>query len=162
MKCFDGFIRDAVPGDAESACQVMKRSILELCIADHENRPEILGRWLSNKTPEIVTSWIVNPKNSLLVAVNGDVIVGVGSVTDTGEITLNYVLPEARFQGISHALLKALESGAIERGNTKCTLTSTVTARRFYLSAGYSEQTSLVHEIGVLSYPMFKLLDGET
>jgi len=47
-------IRDAVAEDAPAACQVVRRSISELCIADHRSDPTILMRWLSNKTPEIV------------------------------------------------------------------------------------------------------------
>jgi hypothetical protein len=49
-------IRDAVPEDAAAACEVMRRSISELCSADHHDDPVILGRWLANKTPEIVAS----------------------------------------------------------------------------------------------------------
>ena len=62
-------IRDAVPEDALSACEVMRRSISELCSADHHNDPVILGRWLADKTPEIVASWIRKPGNSVLVVV---------------------------------------------------------------------------------------------
>ena len=62
-------IRDAVPEDAPSACEVMRRSISELCSADHHNDPVIVARWLANKTPEIVASWIINPGNSVLVGV---------------------------------------------------------------------------------------------
>src|ERR1700680_3966189 len=51
-------IRDAVPEDAAAACQAMRRSIAELCAADHRNDPVILERWLSNRTPEIFKSWI--------------------------------------------------------------------------------------------------------
>ena len=72
----------------------------------------------------------------LLVAVEGGAILGVGSVTDAGEITLNYVAPDSRFRGVSRALLGALEMRAAERGYTRCTLTSTETAHRFYLSGG--------------------------
>src|SRR4030081_887953 len=46
-------VRDAGPEDAAAACQVILRSIAELCVADHRNDPEILGRWLSNKTPDM-------------------------------------------------------------------------------------------------------------
>ena len=67
-------------------------------------------------------------------------MLGVGAVTCSGEITLNYVLPDARFQGISKALLQQLEAKALELGNGMCSLTSTETARRFYLSAGYKER----------------------
>ena len=94
-------VRDAVPEDASAACEVMRRSISELCSADHSNDAVILGRWLANKTPEIVGSWIIKPGNSVLVAVDDDSILAVGSVTDAGEITLNYVSPDARFRGAS-------------------------------------------------------------
>lgn len=132
-------IRDAVAGDAPEICEVLIRSIRELCEADHGHDPEILSRWLGNKTPEIVASWIAQPDNSLLVATEGGAILGAGSVTDAGKVTLNYVSPDARFRGVSKALLRALEARALERGNVRCTLDSTRTARRFYLEAGYRE-----------------------
>jgi GNAT superfamily N-acetyltransferase len=103
-------IRAAVAADALAACEVLRRSIAELCVVDHDNDPEILGRWLANKTPEIIASWIARSDNSVLVAVEGDTILAVGSVTDGGEITLCYISPDARFRGISRALLGALEN----------------------------------------------------
>jgi GNAT superfamily N-acetyltransferase len=152
-------IRDAKPDDADAACDVLIRSISELCGADHGNDPAILNRWLSNKKPEIVASWATQPGNSLLVAVEGDAMLAVGSVTDAGEITMNYVTPEARFRGVSRALLKALENRAAERGNTRCTLTSTETAHRFYLSGGYVDDGPALGKFGTASgYPMSKRL----
>jgi GNAT superfamily N-acetyltransferase len=74
-------------------------------------------RRLSNKTLEIVTSWVARPDNFVLVAVENGTLLGVGSLTDSGEITLNYVSPDARFRGVSRALLGALEARAIKRGN---------------------------------------------
>jgi hypothetical protein len=115
-------IRAATLEDATAACDVMRRSIAELCVADHRNDEAIRARWLGNKTPEIFASWIRQPDNSLLVAAEGDTILAVGSVTDAGQITLNYVSPDARFRGVSRALLGALESRVRERGNTRCTL----------------------------------------
>ena len=135
-------LRDAVPEDAPAACEVIRRSISELCEADHRNDAEILRRWLANKTPEIVGSWIIKPGNSVLVAVDDDSILAVGSVTDAGEITLNYVSPDARFRGVSRAMLTALEARALERGADRCTLLSTETAHRFYRSAGYIDDGS--------------------
>jgi GNAT superfamily N-acetyltransferase len=92
-----------------------------LCVADHRNDPAILTRWLRNKTPEVVASWIAQPGNSLLVTVERGEILAVGSVTNVGEITLNYVSPDARLRGVSRALPGALEARAMERGNTRCT-----------------------------------------
>src|ERR1700679_3374269 len=125
-------VRDAVPEDASAACEVMRLSVTELCGADHHDDPAILERWLGNKTPEIFKSWI-RPDNTLLVAVEDDSILAVGCVTTAGEITLNYVSPDARFRGVSTALLLALEARAMARGHECCTLHSTETARRFYL-----------------------------
>ena len=133
-------VRDAFPEDAPAVCELLKRSILELCIADHRNDPAILGRWLRNKTPEKVLAEMLLPGNSMLVAVESATIVGAGLVDDMGEIHLNYVAPEARFCGISRQIMHALEARARERGNARCTLTSTETARRFYLSGGYAEE----------------------
>jgi GNAT superfamily N-acetyltransferase len=152
-------IRAATPEDASAACQVMRRSIAELCVADHGNDEAILRRWLSNKTPEVFLSWIAQPDNSLLVAVEGGNILAVGAITDAGEITLNYVSPDARFRGVSSALLGALEARALERGNARCILTSTETARRFYRANGYVEDGLPAGKFGTrASYPMSKPL----
>ena len=151
-------VRDAVPADAAAACAVLRRSITELCVADHRNDPGILTGWLANKTPEMVLSWMAQRTNSVLVAVEGGAILAVGSVTDAGVIGLNYVSPDARFRGVSRALLQALEARARERGNAQCRLVSTETARRFYLSAGYAESAPPSETFGVRSYPMVKAL----
>jgi hypothetical protein len=56
-------------------------------------------------------------------------------------------------------LLGALEVRAIERGNTRCTLHSTLTARRFYRSAGYTEDGPPDGKFGARDgYPMSKPL----
>jgi len=150
-------IRDAAPGDAVAACAVLRESISRLCVADHGNDPAILNAWLANKQPETVAAWVVQKGNSLLLAVEGDAVIGVGSVTDAGEITLNYVAPVARFRGVSRALLSALEGRAAERGNTRCTLISTETAHRFYQSAGYVDDGVPKGKFGTSSgYPMSK------
>jgi GNAT superfamily N-acetyltransferase len=152
-------IRDAVAEDASAGCEVMRRSIAELCVADHKDDPAILARWLGNKTVENFVAWIEQPDNSLLVAVENGKILAVGSVTDAGSIGLNYVSPDARFRGVSRALLQALEARAIARDNRHCTLTSTETARRFYQSNGYVACGAASGAFGTDSgYPMSKIL----
>jgi GNAT superfamily N-acetyltransferase len=152
-------IREAEPEDAVAACQVLRRSITELCVADHHNDPGILNSWLSNKTPEIFASWASNPGNSLFVAVEDRDILAVGCVTDAGEITLNYVSPDWRFRGVSRAMLRALEHRAAERGNARCTLLSSETARRFYHANGYADDGPPAGKFGMRSgYLMSKAL----
>jgi GNAT superfamily N-acetyltransferase len=156
-------IRDARLEDALAGTQVLRRSILELCVADHRNDPAILARWLSNKTPEMFMSWLAQPGNSVLVALEDGHVLAVGSVTDAGQINLNYVSPDARFRGVSRALLHALERRAVERGNERCVLISTETARRFYHANGYAETGPPVGEFGtVAGYPMQKWLGDAT
>jgi GNAT superfamily N-acetyltransferase len=152
-----GAIRDAGPEDASSACQVLRRSIAELCIADHRNDPAILESWLGNKTPESFRSWL-RPGQSVLVATEGPDILAVGAVTDAGQITLNYVSPDARFRGVSRALLAALEARAMQRGNSVCTLHSTQTALRFYLANGYAPIGPPADLFGASGIPMSKKL----
>ena len=129
--------REASVEDAVEACQVVRRSIAELCRADHQDDPIILEGWLSNNTPDNMRSWIADPSIYVVVATEGAAIIGVGAITASGEIILNYVSPDARFRGVSKAILNQLEARARGLGNKSCTLTSTETAHRFYLSAGY-------------------------
>ncbi len=152
-------IRDAVAEDAGEACRVLRRSIVELCHADHESDIETLARWLHNKTPENVAAWIARPDASVLVTVDGGAIVAVGTVTDGGEIILNYVSPDARFRGVSRTLLAALEVRAAERGAGQCRLESTETAHRFYRANGYAEAGQPTGKFGMSSgYRMAKSL----
>jgi len=133
-------IRDALPADAAAIADVLRRSIIELCHDDHGNDPAVLARWAGNKTPENVLAWMSASDQAMLVASEAGRIAAVGLVTSAGEVRLNYVAPEARFRGLSRALMAALEARAREFGSSICTLTSTATARRFYLSVGYAEQ----------------------
>lgn len=148
-------IREANISDAAEACQLLRRSIAELCQADHDNDPVVLEKWLSNKTAENVCSWITHPGNYVVVATEANAIIGIGAVTSSGEITLNYVSPDNRFRGVSKAILNRLEVHASQLGNTACTLTSTETARRFYRSAGYVQEG--LPPVGVGKAPSYRM-----
>jgi GNAT superfamily N-acetyltransferase len=152
-------VRDARFEDADEACLVMRRSIVELCEADHHRDPALLAAWLDNKTPEVFAAWMRRTDASYLVATERGVIAAVGAVTDRGEILLNYVSPDARFRGASSAMLAALEGRAAGRGARECRLISTETARRFYRARGYADVGAPVRKFGMDSgYPMAKTL----
>ena len=102
-------IRRAKTDDA-AACAVLRRSITELCRADHGGDAILLGKWLSNKTVENLTRWIM--QTHFVVAEERETILGVAAMNASGKITLNYVSPEARFRGVSKALVQQLESKA--------------------------------------------------
>jgi GNAT superfamily N-acetyltransferase len=156
-------VREAREEDAEAACLVIRRSIIELCRGDHQGDGPSLAAWLANKTPENVRTWIGNPDSRVLVAVDDDgTILGVGAIHNSGKIVLNYVSPDARFRGVSKALLCSLEARASELGLDACSLDSTGTARQFYRSIGYSDAGPPSPGFGLsLRYPMAKVLAGQ-
>jgi GNAT superfamily N-acetyltransferase len=152
-------VRQAREEDAEAACAVLRRSITELCRDDYRGDAATLAAWLANKTPENMRAWIGSRDNYMLVTDEGGTILGVGGMQRQGRISLNYVSPDARFRGVSKALMQALEAKASGIGLAACTLESTETARQFYLAIGYSENGPATTGFGVsVCYPMIKML----
>lgn len=151
-------VRAASLEDAAEICAVVRRSITELCGVDHGGDPAILALWLDNKSPETVARWLANPGNRLFVAVDGPAICAAGCVNDSGEVTLNYVSPEARFQGASRALLAAMEACARDLGHAEVRLSSTATALRFYRDRGYVDDGPAGEKHGLPTHPLRKPL----
>jgi len=92
--------------------------------------------WLSNKTADNMRQWIAD--HTVLVAVEGERMTGVAAVRADGEVLLNHVAPEARFQGASKCLMQSIEVWASSRGLNWLTLESTATALGFYHSTGWT------------------------
>lgn len=132
-------IRPAVRPDAGEMAVLLCRSISELCVADHNNDETCLQPWFRNKTEETALAWIDGPSD-VFVAEEADALsklIGVAMGTQTGEVVLNYVHPEARFRGVSKALMKTIECTFLAQGISRVRLKSTKTAENFYLSIGY-------------------------
>ncbi len=151
-------IRQAKEDDVPAACMLMRRSIGELCMADHHNIPAIVEGMLINKTPENMHAWIVTPGSFIFVAEAGVVMAGVGGLTGDGEISLLYVAPEFRFQGVSTALLGALEDKARSLGLPNCALVSSDTAQRFFSARGYQAYDTDEDDFGMDASSMTKAL----
>ena len=150
-------IREACMEDAEESCAVIQRSIAELCEADHQGDAPTISLWLANKTAENMRRWIA--QTHVFVATEHGRIVGVGAITDSGEITLNYVSPDTRFRGISKALLRRVEQQASELGVRTITLQSSLTALRFYELSGYRRNGPPTKACGIsFCHPMIKKL----
>ena len=131
-------IRKATEEDAEAACHIVHRSVTELCEADHQGDSEILSQWLDNKTPQNFRTWINDKRTYFLVAETDDCqLTAVAMASDSGEILLNYISPDHRFQGISKTILSALEARLQQQEIKQITLASTRTAQKFYRSVGY-------------------------
>lgn len=146
----------ATPTDAQAACTVLRRSITECCFEDHHNNPELLSAWLQNKTPENVSGWFASNESFSVVALLDEQIVGVGLLTKNGNLALCYVLPEVRFTGVGKALLRAMESHAVQAGLSEIHLSSTATAKAFYLRNGFMQNGPPEVEFGIRAFPLIK------
>lgn len=51
-------IRPGETRDAAPAIEVLRRSIRDLCVQDHGDDPQMVARWLANKTETAWASWI--------------------------------------------------------------------------------------------------------
>jgi N-acetylglutamate synthase-like GNAT family acetyltransferase len=130
-------VRRAGVDDTDAIVTVLRRSITELCVADHRNDPGLLGTWLENKTAENVRTWIESPRVFMVVAEVGGAVCGVASMGITGGILLCYLLPEVRSTGVGRALLAVIEAEARMQGIRELSLESTVSARGFYSKHGF-------------------------
>lgn len=148
-------LREAQLSDAEAAADLLRASITDLCIADHGNRARIIECWLANKTPHHVCTWITSP-GRVVVAERQGRISGVGAAAASGEITLNYVLPIARFSGVSKFVLRDLEEYLRAEGHSVSILSSTRTAYQFYRAAGYVDAGEPKRWGELTAFPMIK------
>jgi GNAT superfamily N-acetyltransferase len=148
-------VRRAVPADAPALSAVLIASITELCATDHRNDAEAIANWLANKSPARVAEWFANPANTMLVAERDGEIAACGAFNDERKIILNYVSPHHRFAGVSKALLAAMEAGL---GPGEATLSSTLTAHRFYRAAGWEDAGAQYAGRFIDAIPMRKIL----
>lgn len=152
-------VRPARPGDAAEVSRILIASITALCTADHHDDPVAVANWLANKTPEGVAAMIAS--GGVRLAEREGQIVAVGEIDrDLGKITLNYVDPARRGQGVSTALLAALEAELAAGGVVRAKLTATATARAFYLARGWEETGPGRQGRWIVGYPMEKTLRG--
>ena len=154
-------VRPAHPDDATEAARLICASICGLCQADHGGLPDIIARWTANKTPGQMRRWTERGPLTILVALRDGQMVGVGATIDDCEIALNYVDPDARFSGVSAALLAAMEGRLALAGAGSARLTSTLTARPFYLARGWRPSGAPVSEFGLAGFPLEKTLQAQ-
>ena len=153
----DCLVRQATPQDAAAAVEVLRASITELCVPDHQHDPATLEAWLSNKTVENFSRWLADPENFVAVAEVAARVSGVALLHQSGEIRLCYVQPRQQRAGIGRSLLAALEARARELGLAQLQLHSTAVACAFYESQGYVSHGAPRARRG-LAYPYVKRL----
>ena len=151
-------LRKASPDDAAAACEVLRRSIRELCVRDHKNDESSISAWLANKTPENVRKWLTSTLAYGVIAERQGKVCGFAMVGKNGTVTLCYVLPEVQHSGIGKKLLAELEAQAARWGLDTLRLESTLTAKPFYERNGYLDAGEPVTVGSQHAYPMQKVL----
>ena len=129
-------VREAITSDSAKACEVLRRSIFEICSIDY-NDQSVIDEWLDNKTESNVKSWIQSVNSYSVVCTNDDLIVGFGTITLEGEVLLIYLVPEAIHKGNGKLMLKAMEQRIISEGIEVIHTVSSITAKPFYERNGY-------------------------
>ncbi|MBL4750549.1 MAG: GNAT family N-acetyltransferase [Amylibacter sp.] len=113
-------------------------------MTDHRKEEQEIAGWLVNKTVESWALWVSDAASRLYVADYEGEILGVGMISEKGEILLNYVNPDARFHGVSKALLEHMEASVVAQGLACCSLESTKTAYQFYSNQATRHRTLAV------------------
>ena len=151
-------LRKALPDDAAAACEVLRRSIRELCARDHKNDDHAIARWLENKTPENVRKWLTSTLAYGVVAEREGKVCGFGIVVRNGTVTLCYVVPEVQYLGVGKKVLAELEAQATRWGLDVLVLESTSSAKPFYERNGYVDAGEPLTVGSQRAYPMQKVL----
>lgn len=151
-------VRRATQDDLAAMSAVLTASITQLCAPDHHNDPAAIAAWTRNKSVEGVGVMLANPDLELYVAERDGQVLAVGAVNRDGSVALNYVAPEARFSGVSKALLVRLEQALRDLGHDEARLESTLTARPFYERQGWLADGPQATGRVVNGYPMRKRL----
>ncbi len=154
-------IRSASLDDAAAVCAILRRSILESCVADHQGQPETLAAWLGNKTPETIAAWFAAPSNFSLVLEDDGVPVGVALLNQAGKLSLCYLLPEAQGKGGGSCLLRGIEAQALVWDISVIRVHSTKGAHAFFTRHGYIDGGKEKACYGVETDFFWKKLDAE-
>jgi GNAT superfamily N-acetyltransferase len=152
-------VRFANASDAAQACVVVRRSIEQLCGADHGGDPVTLAMWLENKTVDWFERLVASTSGTCVVAFRGSDCCGFGQIDHAGQVGLLYVDPSARFMDVSSRILARLEDVAAGLGLETVVLRSTRTAKAFYEARGYAPAGEPEPTFGtVRAWPLAKRL----
>ena len=141
--------------DAQAILNVVTLSI-EACTLDHQNDPDIIQSWLSNKTLENMKLWI-EKSYSFTYKKNGNII-GFILLSKEGNLLLNYVLPDQQGMGIGSALINHIIGICKSNNIEKIKLESTLTAKNFYLCNNFKIIEEIYENNNLVAYRMERII----
>jgi len=138
--------------------EVISDAIVNLCEQDHMNQVQHIETWLAQRSPGILEQLLFSGDAQGFVCIIDGHIVGIAHINAKGQMKLCYVHSEYTGRGIGRALVAAVEQQAGEWGLEQITMTSTKTAKDFYLTLGYSQSSDPIPCFGMPGYPLKKQL----
>ena len=151
-------IEKAKKEDLKEIYRVVRESIVQLCVADHHNNDEHISNWLKARSETEMGEFLFNGESQAFVCRTGSDISGMSHIKKNGEITLCYVHPQYLGQGIGQAVLSAAEKQALQWSIKEINLTSTSTAREFYIHHGFTQCKDPITCFGMPGYPLKKTI----
>lgn len=151
-------IRLAKLDDLTEMQRIFVDTITTVCSSDYDEQQ--IRVWVSgvNNTERwkkiIVEQYVI-------VAENGDKILGYGTLNKESYIDLLYVHKDHQGQGIAQLLLDEITKEARQLGQTKLYSDVSKTARPFFVKSGFvqlSEQTNIREGVELINYKMTKHL----
>lgn len=156
-------IRPAVAEDAATIAAVIGAAITALCRADHHDQPVRIAPWVAANDPAAIAARLRDPCQRLFVAQAGG-LAAVGGLDwrdqppNRGRVSLLFVAPEVRGQGLARAVLAALETELIALGRPDARLTATNTALGFYRAQGWHPEEGTGRGGALLGHALRKTL----
>ncbi|NJN56004.1 MAG: GNAT family N-acetyltransferase [Leptolyngbyaceae cyanobacterium SL_5_9] len=143
-------IEPAQPDDAAAVLEVH-------CAAVHQTAApfysaEVINSWARlpierDRIDRVRQRWIENGDRQMIVARQGDRLVGFGFVDKTAELQGLYVHPDYGRQGIGARILAALEQAAFAFGVSVLQVDASINAEAFYSKQGFQVTEHSTHRL---------------
>lgn len=147
-------IRPFAPEDAEAASAVIREVFDNTVAPDFE--PEGIAQMHDFVAAQALAGRAA--VQTTLVALDGSQIVGVIQMRDVDHVSLLFVDPLHRDQGIATALMKQVEKACCAEGKPLMTVNSSLHAQGFYQRLGYEALGGSERLQGFVFVPMIKRL----
>ncbi len=140
--CGDHLVRKSLPRNPNNwRLPNLAIGATNLDLAAKDYPPEVIAEWGSDQTPYAIEKHkeSIRSKNELVwvAEISGKIQGFSALVPSADELRAVYVIGAAAKNGLGTALLKVLESKAIELGLRKLQMHSSVNAQKFYEKNGY-------------------------
>jgi ribosomal protein S18 acetylase RimI-like enzyme len=151
-------VREAAPADRPAIRDVHVASVHELAAGAYDDA--VIDAWTGDGDRDPSVYGVDDDDTVVLVADDGDEVVGFGELADGPDVTASYevdagaeiravyVAPDRAGEGVGSALLRELEAGGRARGVSTVVLTASTNAVAFYEHHGYERVERTAYAFG--------------